>query len=64
MLIIAGKDDHAVPPAVAKAAFGKEKKNAGVTEYLEKEDRGDALTIDSGWRAVADNALAFVQRFA
>ena len=27
-------------------------------------DRGHALTIDSGWREVADTALAFVQRFA
>ena len=26
-------------------------------------DRGHALTIDSGWRKVADTALAFVQRF-
>jgi hypothetical protein len=26
--------------------------------------RGHSLTIDSGWREVADTALAFVQRFA
>jgi hypothetical protein len=26
-------------------------------------DRGHALVIDSGWREVADTALAFVQRF-
>jgi len=25
--------------------------------------RGHALTIDSGWREVADTALAFVRRF-
>ncbi|MEA2576997.1 MAG: non-heme chloroperoxidase, partial [Chloroflexota bacterium] len=25
--------------------------------------RGHSLTIDSGWREVADIALAFVQRF-
>jgi hypothetical protein len=25
--------------------------------------RGHALTIDNGWREVADTALAFVQRF-
>ena len=64
MLIIAGKDDHTVPPAIAKASFGKEKKNEGVTEYVEIEGRGHALTIDSGWREVGDTALAFVQRFA
>ena len=64
MLIIAGTDDHTVPPAIAKASFGKEKKNAGVTEYVEMDGRGHALTIDSGWREVANTALAFVQRFA
>ena len=26
-------------------------------------NRGHALTIDSGWREVADTALAFVRRF-
>jgi hypothetical protein len=26
--------------------------------------RGHALTIDSGWREVADTALAFIRRFA
>jgi hypothetical protein len=26
-------------------------------------NRGHALTIDSGWREVADTALAFVKRF-
>jgi non-heme chloroperoxidase len=64
MLIIAGEQDHTVPPAVAKASFEKENKNEAVTEYLEMEGRGHALTIDSGWRDVADTALAFVQRFA
>jgi hypothetical protein len=31
---------------------------------LEIPNRGHALTIDSGWREVADTALAFVKRFA
>jgi hypothetical protein len=26
-------------------------------------DRGHSLTIDGGWREVADKALAFVKRF-
>jgi non-heme chloroperoxidase len=26
-------------------------------------NRGHALTIDNGWREVADKALAFVKRF-
>jgi hypothetical protein len=53
-----------VPPAISKASFKKQQKNDGVTEYVIFKDRGHALTIDSGWREVADTALAFVQRFA
>jgi hypothetical protein len=34
-----------------------------VTEILKIAGRGHALTIDSGWREVADTALAFIQRF-
>jgi non-heme chloroperoxidase len=34
-----------------------------VTEIVEMKGRGHALTIDSGWREVADTALAFVKRF-
>jgi hypothetical protein len=34
-----------------------------VTEIAEIPNRGHALTIDSGWREVADTALAFARRF-
>jgi non-heme chloroperoxidase len=34
-----------------------------VTEIVKMEHRGHALTIDNGWRDVADTALAFVERF-
>ena len=37
--------------------------NEGVTEIKEIPGRGHALTIDSGWREVADTALEFVKRF-
>jgi non-heme chloroperoxidase len=64
MLIISSDQDHTVPPAIARASFRKEQKNPDVTEYVELQGRGHALTIDGGWREVADTALAFVQRFA
>ena len=63
MLIISGEKDHTVPPAIAKASYKKERKNEAVTEFLTIPGRGHALTIDSGWRDVADKALAFVKRF-
>jgi pimeloyl-ACP methyl ester carboxylesterase len=36
---------------------------AGITEIVELRNRGHALTIDSGWREVADTALAFGRRY-
>ena len=64
MLIISGENDHTVPWAIANASFKKQEKNEGVTEIVEIPGRGHALTIDGGWREVADTALNFVKRFA
>jgi pimeloyl-ACP methyl ester carboxylesterase len=63
LLIISGELDHTVPWAVANASYKREKRNPGVTEIIEMKGRGHSLTIDNGWREVADTALAFVQRF-
>ena len=63
LLIIVGEQDHTVPPAIAKAAYKRQKGNDGVTEYVEIPGRGHALVIDHGWRDVAETALAFVKRF-
>jgi non-heme chloroperoxidase len=63
LLIISGQKDHTVPWAVANASYKKQKRNDGVTEITEVPNRGHALTIDSGWRVVADIARDFVQRF-
>jgi non-heme chloroperoxidase len=64
LLVISGELDHTVPHAIAHASYKQQTDNEGVTEFVEIEGRGHALTIDSGWREVADTALAFVQRFA
>jgi non-heme chloroperoxidase len=63
LLIISGEKDNTVPWAIANASYKKQKRNEGVTEIVEMPNRGHALTIDSGWREVADTALAFVKRF-
>jgi non-heme chloroperoxidase len=63
LLIISGEKDHTVPWAIANASFQQQEGNQGVTEIVEMKGRGHALTIDSGWREVADTALAFVKRF-
>ena len=63
LLIIEGEKDHTVAPAIAKAAYKRQRRNENVTEMVQIPNRGHALTIDSGWREVAEQALAFVQRF-
>ena len=64
LLIIEGEKDHTVPWAIANASFKRQQRNDGVTEIKKIPNRGHSLTIDSGWREVADTALAFVKRFA
>jgi non-heme chloroperoxidase len=63
LLIVSGEKDNTVPWAIANASFKRQKRNPGVTEIVEIPNRGHALTVDSGWREVADTALAFVRRF-
>jgi pimeloyl-ACP methyl ester carboxylesterase len=64
LLIVSGEKDNTVPWAIARASYKRQKRNGAVTEIVEIPNRGHALTIDSGWREVADAALAFVRRFA
>jgi pimeloyl-ACP methyl ester carboxylesterase len=63
LLIMDGENDNTVPWAVANASFKRQRRNAGVTEIVQVPGRGHSLTIDHGWREVADTALAFIQRF-
>ena len=49
--------------AIAVASYKKQRRNRNVTEIEQVPNRGHSLTIDSGWREVAEKALAFVKRF-
>ena len=63
LLLISGERDHTVPWAIVNASYKQQQDNQGVTEIEKIPGRGHALIIDSGWREVADKALAFVRRF-
>src|SRR5215207_9932238 len=63
LLIIDGEKDHTVPWAIANASYKRQSRNPGVTEIVRMPNRGHSLTIDSGWREVAQTALDFVKRF-
>ena len=62
LLIIEGEKDHTVPWAIAHAAYKRQRRNPAVTEIVKVPNRGHALTIDHGWREVAQTALDFVDR--
>ena len=64
LLIISGEKDNTMPWSIANASFRQQQVNSGLTEIVEIANRGHSLTIDHGWREVADTALAFVRRFA
>ncbi len=61
LLIFTGELDHAVPPAMSRAAFRKQRRNPGVTEHIEMPGRGHSLVIDSRWREVCDATLEFLR---
>jgi pimeloyl-ACP methyl ester carboxylesterase len=63
LLFIDGEKDHTVPWAIANASYKRQKRNEAVTEIQKIPNRGHSLTIDSGWREVAQTALDFVKRF-
>ena len=64
MLIVSADSDQTVPWAIANAAYNKQKRNRSVTEIVKMTGRGHSLTIDAGWREVAEKVLEFVERFA
>jgi non-heme chloroperoxidase len=62
LLVVSGQKDNTAPGAIATAIYERQQHNPGVTEFVELANRGHALVIDSGWREVADVALAFIKR--
>ncbi len=61
LLITAGGRDHTVPAAISKATYRLYGKSGAVTDLKEFPDRGHSLALDSGWRDVADAALAWLK---
>ena len=62
LLLVMGGQDHTVPEAITKSTLKQYRHSDAVTDLLEFDDRGHSLTIDSGWRDVADGCLAWLDR--
>jgi pimeloyl-ACP methyl ester carboxylesterase len=61
LLLIMGGKDHTVPEAVTKATLKQYRHSHAVSDIKEFPDRAHSLTIDSGWREVADTSLAWLK---
>ncbi|MFC5187412.1 alpha/beta fold hydrolase [Actinomadura harenae] len=59
---MSGGKDHTVPEPVTRATLRQYRHSDAVTEITVFPGRGHSLTIDSGWREVADVALAWLGR--
>jgi pimeloyl-ACP methyl ester carboxylesterase len=62
LLLIMGGRDHTVPEAVTRATLKQYRHSDAVTDILEFADRAHSLTVDHGWRDVADAALAWLRQ--
>jgi pimeloyl-ACP methyl ester carboxylesterase len=61
LLVTAGGKDHTVPPAVSRATVRLYGKSHAVTDLRQFPDRGHSLTIDSGWREIADACFTWLK---
>jgi pimeloyl-ACP methyl ester carboxylesterase len=62
LLLITGGKDHTVPESVTRATLKQYRHSDAVTDTQEFPDRGHSLTIDSGWRDVADTTLTWLAK--
>jgi len=61
LLITAGGRDHTVPAAISHATRRLYHKSPAVTDLREFPDRAHSLTIDHGWREVAQTVLDWLK---
>ena len=64
LLLIMGGKDHTVPEAVTKATLKQYRHSEATTDILEFADRAHSLTIDHGWRDVAQASLDWLKQHA
>jgi non-heme chloroperoxidase len=62
LLITAGGQDHTVPHAISTATRRLYHKSPAITDLKEFPDRGHSLTIDHGWREVAQEVLDWLHQ--
>jgi pimeloyl-ACP methyl ester carboxylesterase len=64
LLLISGTEDHTVPDKVTRSTLKQYRDSAAVTELKQFESRGHSLTVDSGWKDIADAVLEWLETHA
>jgi pimeloyl-ACP methyl ester carboxylesterase len=62
LLVTAGGQDHTVPAAISTSTRKLYHKSPAVTDLKDFPDRGHSLTIDHGWREIAQYALDWLKQ--
>jgi pimeloyl-ACP methyl ester carboxylesterase len=61
LLLISGKEDHTVPDVSTRSTLKQYRDSQAVTELKQFEGRGHSLTVDHGWREVADATIEWLE---
>jgi pimeloyl-ACP methyl ester carboxylesterase len=64
LLLMMGGRDHTVPESVTRATLKQYRHSSAITEIMEFADRAHSLTIDHGWREVAEATLSWLNTHA
>jgi len=60
LLLISGTADHTVPDVTTRSTLKQYRDSSATTELQQFQGRGHSLTIDSGWRDVAEAVLTWL----
>lgn len=60
LLLVSGTADHTVPDVVTRSTLKQYRDSTAVTHLKQFEGRGHSLTIDAGWKEVADAVLEWL----
>jgi alpha-beta hydrolase superfamily lysophospholipase len=61
LLLISGLEDHTVPDVTTRSTLKQYRDSAAITELKQFEGRGHSLTVDAGWKEVADEVLDWLK---
>jgi len=62
LLLTMGGQDKTVPEVITKATLKQYRHSVAETDLIEFPDRGHSLTVDHGWREVADACLDWLDK--